>query len=498
MNYRMKRKLGKLRIRKCKALAKHGGRCKKRATSSGFYCHHHKHLSVENNKDFPPRLIVDKPQESRKDFDCGSPTSKVHDITPDDMVMSDVAVADIPVDSNPEIDAPLRATPELTSGPSDTSYGDISKGQDLSSEEGDGNVESSGRSDDQDDTAVAVAYPHRKPNLPLDLPKEEIETENNRKPTFNSTINQNSGNTTNTNCGNTVNRNCGNTTTNNDASQNFYVEGVMTVITNNYSGFSIDDQTIKTLMRTAAAEMMNIVQTYNIPDGKEKAMVELALFDMVIVCDNSNSMWKYRKALKKTLRHLVTISSLLLPKGITIRFLNTNNDGKDLYENITEGYQVDRIFQDAKFIDFISLWNGPEIGDIVNQDIIHPMIIRKARAGELRRPVITIMLTDADIPPGQGRETLTSSIRTCKEAKELEKYGDKAALFVLSRVGNSTTGEEFASELENDTSINDMLHCSPDSLDKWLADCQKLGKENEYTGKLIELFLTALDRNGTV
>ncbi|RDH36193.1 hypothetical protein BDQ94DRAFT_167814 [Aspergillus welwitschiae] len=494
MNYRVKRKLGKLRFRKCKALAKHGGRCKKRATSSGFYCHHHKHLAVENKKDFPPRLIVDKGQESRKEFDCGSPTSKVHDITPDDMVMSDVAVADIPIDSNSEIDAPLRATPELTSGPSDTSYGDISQGQDLSSGEGNGNVESSGRSDDQDDAAVAVAYQQRKPDLPHDLPEQEFETKSDRKSALNSTFNHNSGNSTNTNCGNTTNNNCGNSTTNNDASQNFHVEGVMAFITNNYSGFSIDDQTIKTLMRTAAAEMMNIVQTYNIPAGKEKAMVELALFDMVIVCDNSKSMLLYSDAMKKTLRHLVTISSLLLPKGITIRFLNTNHDGKDLYENITEGYQVDKICQNAKYFRFR---NGPELGDFVNEDIIHPMIMRKARAGELKRPVITIMLTDADIPSAQGRETFKSCIRSCKKAADLQKYGDKAALFVLSRVGNSRRGKEFVSELETDTSINDMLHCSPDSLDKWLADCQKLGKENEYTGKLIELFLTALDRNGT-
>lgn len=100
-------------------------------------------------------------------------------------------------------------------------------------------------------------------------------------------------------------------------------------------------------------------------------------------------MHLYSDALRKTLRHLVTISSLLLVKGITTRFLNTHNDGKDLYENINEGYQVDRIFRDAKFF---RLWNGPELGDIVNQDIIHPMIIRKARAGELKRPVITIML----------------------------------------------------------------------------------------------------------
>lgn len=114
--------------------------------------------------------------------------------------------------------------------------------------------------------------------------------------------------------------------------------------------------------------------------------------------DNSKSMLLYSDAMKKTLRHLVTISSLLLPKGITIRFLNTNHDGKDLYENITEGYQVDKICQNAKYFRFR---NGPELGDFVNEDIIHPMIMRKARAGELKRPVITIMLTDADVRNSQ-------------------------------------------------------------------------------------------------
>ena len=126
-------------------------------------------------------------------------------------------------------------------------------------------------------------------------------------------------------------------------------------------------------------------------------MSSVKLTFLLHILDNSNSMWIYSDAMKKTLRHLVTVSSLLLPKGITIRFLNTNNDGKDLYENITEGYEVDKIFQDARFLGIKRLWNGPELGDIVNQDIIHPMIIRKARAGELKRPVITIMLTDADV-----------------------------------------------------------------------------------------------------
>lgn len=114
-------------------------------------------------------------------------------------------------------------------------------------------------------------------------------------------------------------------------------------------------------------------------------------------------MYKYKKAMQRTLRELVKISSLLLPKGITIQFLNTNGDKKDLYENINTGDKVDNIFKDASFLDIKRVvWSSPEIGDVVNRDIVHPMIIRKARAGELKRPVITIMLTDAEVRKSQS------------------------------------------------------------------------------------------------
>lgn len=58
-----------------------------------------------------------------------------------------------------------------------------------------------------------------------------------------------------------------------------------TVIINKYGGFfKEDDPIIEQLVRKAAAEMMNFVRQYNVPVGKETAMVELALFDMVVVC----------------------------------------------------------------------------------------------------------------------------------------------------------------------------------------------------------------------
>ncbi|OJZ91010.1 hypothetical protein ASPFODRAFT_203478 [Aspergillus luchuensis CBS 106.47] len=493
MNYRIRKKFGKLHTKQCKALAKHGGRCKKRAKSSGSYCQHHKHLMLEKDKDLPPRLT-----ESQNE---GGPTLVVHDITPDEMDMSDSTVSSVPLETNSEDDAPMRDTPNSDAEPSSANPDqDGSQRQDSVTEEV--STTKPTRLTEGNDNTGANSYPLRSLDSPpeVDFAEKEAKRSNNENPGFYSSINQNSGNTMNMNCGNTMQQNCGNTTTNNDSSRIIRVaRQYKTVIINKYGGFfKEDDPIIEQLVRKAAAEMMNFIQQYNVPAGKETAMVELALFDMVVVCDNSLSMYKYKEAMQRTLRELVKISSLLLPKGITIQFLNTNGDKKNLYENINTGDKVDNIFKDANFLDIKRVvWSSPEIGDVVNRDIVHPMIIRKARAGELKRPVITIMLTDAKIRSAQGQETLKSTIRSCKNAPDLKEYGDKAALFVLSRVGDSKKGKDFASELERDSSINDILHCSADSLNKWEADCRKMDNKNKYTGKLIELFLTALDRNGT-
>ncbi|OJJ77942.1 hypothetical protein ASPBRDRAFT_71223 [Aspergillus brasiliensis CBS 101740] len=507
MNYRVKKKIGKLQRKKCHALARHGGRCKKRVTSSSSFCQHHKHLMLGKDRDILPGLTKNELQENYNGLDTGIPATVVHNITPDGMDGSDADVVSIPHETPPDNDAPPGETPKLISEPSDILHVDQSQERGSITEEVNDTVKLSGHSDGHD-TAAAVAYSRNEPDSPpaVNFPEQQAESGDHGTPVFQSSFNQNSGNTMKMNSENTMKQNCDNITTNNDSSQNVNVKGVMAgkyyniitnVVTNNYPGFPFSEEILKALAQTAAAVMPKICQTYNVAPGCEKAMVELALFDMVIVCDNSNSMYRYSDAMRRTLRHLVTIASLLLPKGITIQFLNTNKDGKYLYENITDGYQVDNIFQNARFLGIRRVWNTPGLGDVLDQDIIHPMILRKAKARVLKRPVISIMLTDADIPSAQGRETLKSSIRSCKKAKDLEKYGDKATLFLLSRVGNSRRGKEFVSELEKDSSINDVLHCSTGSLDQWLTDCQTIGNEDTYTGHLIDLFLTALDRNGT-
>lgn len=231
MNYRMKKKFGKHRFRKCKARAKHGGRCKKLATSSGSYCQHHKHLLLKSDGHLPPRLVTDRLQQSANGLGTGSSLIMVHNRAPDGMDISGDAVAVIPIEKSSQDDAPVRGTPELTSGPSDTSLGDISQGQDLITEEANGNVESGGHSEDRDD-AAKVSYPPGKPDSTptTDFSEPKSVPGSNINPVFNSTITENSGNTTNTNYGNTVNKNCGNTTTNNRTSHNIRVQRMVRIL----------------------------------------------------------------------------------------------------------------------------------------------------------------------------------------------------------------------------------------------------------------------------
>ena len=191
-----------------------------------------------------------------------------------------------------------------------------------------------------------------------------------------------------------------------------------TFVTNNYSSFfSPNDQFIKELVQKAATEMHHITQKYDVPASRELEVVELALFDLVIVCgeswkfnltnilpailrfvlDNSSSMFKHRRALKDILLRLVTISSLLVPKGITIQLLYPNAGGRDRFENITTSNQVEDMFQTVRFLSLQRLIGRSGLGEVVNKKIVHPMIIRKAKAGNLKRPVITVIISDGEV-----------------------------------------------------------------------------------------------------
>ncbi len=110
--------------------------------------------------------------------------------------------------------------------------------------------------------------------------------------------------------------------------------------------------------------------------------------------DNSKSMLqeKRREALTATIQRVAEIATLLSPDGISVRFLhedpdNPNEQSDNLKTMIQIKYRVGGI-----------VWiGGTPLGSVLNNKVVEPMILQKARTDQLKKPVIVVVITDGQV-----------------------------------------------------------------------------------------------------
>ncbi|KID85680.1 transcription factor RfeF [Metarhizium guizhouense ARSEF 977] len=303
------------------------------------------------------------------------------------------------------------------------------------------------------------------------------------------------GNTVNTNCGNEIHHNYGDTTTYNTTnilqakppeSPAEYRTYINNFVTNNFPGFPDLDISIDSLVNAAVAKVKSISEEYHLAPERAPGIVKLAVYDFVILCDDSFSMRKHKRKLKGTLIRLAKIASLLTPLGISVRFLNHTGENTNSLDGLLTINEIEQQFSKVWFIGFSRL------GTALNEKVVQPLIIRKAEAHTLRRPVITMVITDGQ-PSGEDSDTFKNCIRTCKHSPALQSYGPGAAVFLVTQIGNSNKANQFLRGLEDDETIKDFVCCSKEALDPQEELCRRRGNDALYMGWLIELFLTALD-----
>ncbi|KAH2369449.1 hypothetical protein KXW57_004350 [Aspergillus fumigatus] len=234
--------------------------------------------------------------------------------------------------------------------------------------------------------------------------------------------------------------------------------------------FGPHDPFVQTLAEKAVVEVKRVSTEFGLPCERASGIVKLALYDFVILCDNSFSMRNHKEVLENTLLKLARLSTLLAPGGISIRFPNHwwgyNGDS----DNLLTAEAVRRQFAEVSF------YGRSKLGTTLRKKIVQPMI-RKAEERTLKRPVITMIITDGE-PYGERRETLRDTIQSCKQSVALQSYGKAAAVFVVSRIGNSTKADQFIAELQSDKSIANMTYCSREALDEQQEVFKQCGDNN--------------------
>jgi Mg-chelatase subunit ChlD len=95
-------------------------------------------------------------------------------------------------------------------------------------------------------------------------------------------------------------------------------------------------------------------------------------------------------ALRDTLGRVAKFATILNSSGISIRMLNYNHDENGIWDHLST---VDDVIRK---MDKVSYTGGTPLGTRLWSKILKPLIIDKASSGELKKPVIVIVITDGE------------------------------------------------------------------------------------------------------
>ena len=96
-------------------------------------------------------------------------------------------------------------------------------------------------------------------------------------------------------------------------------------------------------------------------------------------------------ALIDTLQRVAQFATILQPKGISIRFLNHDEGTGRYYDDLTVAHDI--TMKVAK----VPFRGNTRLGEILDEKVVQPMIVRKMELGKLERPVFVVIITDGEV-----------------------------------------------------------------------------------------------------
>lgn len=195
--------------------------------------------------------------------------------------------------------------------------------------------------------------------------------------------------------------------------------------------------------------------TWRVPREVGQDIVKLALFDVVLYIDDSGSMLfeengERIKDLKLILSRVAYAASLFDDDGIQVRFMNSMEQGN----GIRSEAQVDSLIERIQFKGLTPM------GTNLKNKVLEPLVLNPARAGQLKKPVLVIAITDGQ-PAGEPQGAVSDAIRyATTELQRNPRYGRGAVSFQFAQVGNDLKAREFLSKLDEEPGIGELIDCT--------------------------------------
>lgn len=163
------------------------------------------------------------------------------------------------------------------------------------------------------------------------------------------------------------------------------------------------------------------------------------------------------KDLRLILDRVSFAASLFDEDGISVRFMNESSAGEFRFDNVRSEAEVQRIMSQVRFSGLTPL--GTALKDKVVEEVL-----RQARQGSLRKPVLVITITDGQ-PAGEPQNAVFDTIRYANtEMSRMPRYGPGAISFQFAQVGNDTHARDFLGKLDNDPTVGHLVDCTSSKL----------------------------------
>ncbi|KAI5302784.1 hypothetical protein KEM55_000900, partial [Ascosphaera atra] len=210
---------------------------------------------------------------------------------------------------------------------------------------------------------------------------------------------------------------------------------------------------IEGIVHAAPPKIQQICEHWRIPREIAQDIVKLALYDIVIFIDDSGSMsfeedGERLQDLQLILSRVAFAASLFDDDGIQVRFMNS----EERADGLRSEDQAQQLVSTHRFRGLTPL------GSNLQSKVIEPLVLPKIRSGNLRKPVLAIIITDGE-PTGENRSTLGDVILSTVREAERSPWGKGAVAFQLAQVGNDVKARKFLSELDEDPRFGRNVDC---------------------------------------
>ena len=198
------------------------------------------------------------------------------------------------------------------------------------------------------------------------------------------------------------------------------------------------------------------------------------------------------KDLKMILQRVAYAATLFDDDGVSIRFMNNSPEERGLQcDGIKSEQQIEQLVSNIQFRGLTPM------GTSLKKKVLEPLVVARARSGQLRKPVLVLTITDGQ-PAGEPQGAVFEAVRyTITELSRLQNGpGQGAVAFQFAQVGNDEKAREFLSQLDSDKSLGDWVDCTSN----YESESAEIARKNPGTDLspdewLMTLLLGAIDRS---